>query len=174
MRVTAACDDCGKGKVGTVVEPFSACFREGTYLIEDAEYQKCDSCGRAFFTKQQMDSLQKKAAAAARRAQGLLTPQEIKGFRSLYGLSQAALEAILGVSPKSVIRWEKGTVFQNPAVDKFIRVLMDNPELVEQLRPPRRGERAVPKPTRKTPPAVEQRKILTSAPVGCSELALAA
>ncbi|OFW62107.1 MAG: hypothetical protein A2133_05380 [Actinobacteria bacterium RBG_16_64_13] len=142
----------------SVTGPFEATFREGDYAIADAEYQKCDSCGRVYFTKEQLDCLQKKAAAAARAAQGLLTPQEIKAFRCQYELTQTDLESMLGVSAKSVVRWEKGTVFQNAALDKFLRVLIDNPDLVEELRPSRSKEHPVAKPARKVLPALEHER----------------
>ena len=175
MEHPPACEDCGKGKVTTVIRPFEACFRECTYMIEDAEYQECDSCGHGFFTKHQLDTLQKKAAAAARKAQGLLTPQEIKAFRIQQGLTQQELEAILEVSAKTVVRWEKGTVFQSAASNKFLQVLIDNPDLVDQLRPSRSSEQLVAKPTRRNLPALEDEaqptKIVLS---GRHELATAA
>ncbi len=49
------------------------------------------------------------------------------------GLSQHAFEQLLGVGPKTVVRWEKGTVFQNKATDSLLRVVERFPEVVRFL-----------------------------------------
>jgi len=48
-------------------------------------------------------------------------------------MSQAAFEELLGVGPKTVIRWEKGTVFQGATADRLMRLLRTQPELARVL-----------------------------------------
>jgi len=68
-----------------------------------------------------------------RAARGLLTPDEIRDLRRSLGVAQAALERLLGVGPKTVVRWEKGTVFQSATADRLMRLLIAKPELVSLL-----------------------------------------
>ena len=66
----------------------------------------------------------------AREERGLLTPEEIRRLRTDLGLRQQDLEGILGVGPKTVTRWEKGTVFQSAVADKFMRQIWTHPEIL--------------------------------------------
>jgi hypothetical protein len=40
---------------------------------------------------------------------------------------------LLGTGPKTVVRWEKGTVFQSATADKLMRLLAAKPDLVSLL-----------------------------------------
>jgi transcriptional regulator with XRE-family HTH domain len=71
--------------------------------------------------------------AAIRADLGLLMPKEIKAIRESLDLSQADFELLLGVGQKTVVRWEKGTVFQNRATDTLLRALRDVPGVAEYL-----------------------------------------
>jgi len=77
-----------------------------------------------------MDDAQRAASNQIREEDGLLLPGDILDIRSRYSLSQADLERVLGVGPKTVVRWERGTVFQNKATDTLLRVLREFPEVV--------------------------------------------
>ena len=48
----------------------------------------------------------------------------------MLGLSQADLEKTLGIGPKTVVRWEKGTVRQSRAADLLLRILAAHPRHV--------------------------------------------
>ena len=130
----ALCDECGRGHFATLVAPRRVPFRGVEYMVADAEYEQCDVCGYVYFTHAQLAELQRKAATQARRDQGLLTPDEIKRLRAKLGLKQTELEMILDVSPKTVTRWERGVVFQNRTADKFMRLLIACPEILDVIR----------------------------------------
>jgi HTH-type transcriptional regulator / antitoxin MqsA len=81
-----------------------------------------------------MEQLQKAAVDQVRDAQGLLRPDEIRALRAaLGGISQTRLEHLLGVGAKTVVRWEKGTVFQSATADRLMRLLRAMPELAGVL-----------------------------------------
>lgn len=80
-----------------------------------------------------LDELQIRANELIRKEEGLLFPQQIEGIRNQLGLTQPQFERLLGVGPKTVVRWEKGTVFQNSATDSLLRVLRDVPEAAAYL-----------------------------------------
>jgi len=62
-----------------------------------------------------------------------MSPQDIRGIRERLGLTQHAFEKLLGVGPKTVVRWEKGTVFQNGSTDSLLRVIDALPEAARFL-----------------------------------------
>jgi HTH-type transcriptional regulator / antitoxin MqsA len=97
------------------------------------EFMRCRACAEEFYLPGQMDAVQRRASAAIRDEEGLLLPEEIRAMREGLGLSQAEFERLLGVGPKTVVRWEKGTVFQNKATDALLRLLNADRENVRRL-----------------------------------------
>jgi HTH-type transcriptional regulator/antitoxin MqsA len=96
-------------------------------------FLRCTGCGEAFYLPGQMDATMRRASEAIRQEEGLLPPDEIRGIRTHLGLTQQAFEQLLGVGPKTVVRWEKGTVFQNRATDSLLRVVAAFPEVTRFL-----------------------------------------
>jgi HTH-type transcriptional regulator / antitoxin MqsA len=94
---------------------------------------RCDECGERFYSPEQMDRAQIAASDEVRREDKLLLPAQIRQIRSKYGFTQAQFERLLGVGPKTVIRWERGTVFQNRSTDALLRVLDALPDAVAYL-----------------------------------------
>lgn len=54
---------------------------------------------------------------------GVLTPAEIRAIRERHGLSRAAFAKITGIGEASLSRWESGINVQNPANDRYLRLL---------------------------------------------------
>jgi putative zinc finger/helix-turn-helix YgiT family protein len=113
--------------------PYEVTIRDRVYTVPDADVAQCDVCGDIFFAPGQSDALQRKGADAARPELGLLTGKEIADFRKSLSLTQAELERAMGVPPKTVARWEIGSVLQSCAADRFLRVLISHPSLVAEL-----------------------------------------
>ena len=57
----------------------------------------------------------------------------VKEFRQKNHLTQVALANILGVSKKTVERWEQGTNKVKGSSAVLLKLLNDNPELLNQL-----------------------------------------
>lgn len=96
--------------------------------VVEVESLRCDSCDESFYTPEQALVAQRAAAAELRRQEGLLTPEEIRATRERFALTQSEMERLLGVGSKTVVRWERGTVFQNRSTDQLLRVLGAVPE----------------------------------------------
>jgi len=108
--------------------------RMGTRPISfEDEFYKCSNCGEKFYDGNMADESFRRAAAAVRREDGLLAPEEIREIRTLYGLTQADLERLIKGGEKTVVRWERGTVAQNATADTLLRILRDHPEVVARL-----------------------------------------
>jgi len=101
-------------------------------MIHD-EFYRCSSCGEAFYDGFMAEEHNRRTAAAIRAEDGLLQPEEVRAIRTSYGLSQAALETLIGSGEKTVVRWERGTTAQNATADTLLRVLRDHPEVVARL-----------------------------------------
>lgn len=97
------------------------------------ELYRCQECDEAWYTPAQMNRAQQLAADEIRAEEGLLTPGAIRGIREALDLSQADFEHLLGFGPKTVGRWERGTVIPNASSDLLIRVVGSFPEVVRFL-----------------------------------------
>lgn len=98
-------------------------------------FAQCQRCGEVYTALGEGDAIYRAACDVVREREGLLTPAEIVELREQLALTQAQLEAILRVGPKTVVRWERGTVFQSKAADTLLRTLRDVPEARTYLIP---------------------------------------
>jgi len=135
------CAACG-GAVEVCAEAISTELRGVTIRVDGVEHGRCRSCGEVYLTLDAADFVQLEAARRLRRVRGLLTPDEIRTIRTSLGLSQAGFERLLGTGPKTVVRWEKGTVFQSATADGLMRLLAARPELAALLERDQAGETA--------------------------------
>lgn len=126
------CAVCGELSASLVREERAVSIGRRTAVVED-EHLRCDGCGSEYATPEQMDRTQQRAVSTIRAEEGLLTPEEILRIRRRYGLSQAQLEALLRTGPKTVVRWERGTVFQSAAADTLLRLLDRDPNVARTL-----------------------------------------
>ncbi len=104
--------------------------REVTFVDR---FYRCPECGEVFYTFDMADDSLRRATVVIRAEDGLLAPEEIAALRDCWGLTQAAMERLIGAGAKTVVRWEKGTVAQNRTADTLLRVLGANSAAVEWL-----------------------------------------
>jgi HTH-type transcriptional regulator / antitoxin MqsA len=128
-----SCGECG-GKVSVSHDPISIEVRGETITVPDIEHGVCRTCGEVYLDLPGIQRLQQEAVRRAKEARGLLTAGEIRDLRRSLALSQTGFERVLGTGPKTVVRWEKGTVFQSATADRLMRLLWARPDLVSLLR----------------------------------------
>jgi HTH-type transcriptional regulator/antitoxin MqsA len=126
------CGECG-GRVSESCGPISFDVRGESIAVPDIEHGLCDRCGEEYLTLEASERLQQEAIRLSKHARGLLSPGEIRSLRRSLGMSQVAFEHLLGVGPKTVVRWEKGTVFQSATADRLMRLLIVKPQLAATL-----------------------------------------
>jgi len=80
------------------------------------------------------DEADQEISAAFRRKAGLLAPEEIRQGRERLSLTQKQFANLLGVGEATVSRWETGAQIQQRALDRFLRVCLASPAVVELLR----------------------------------------
>ena len=127
------CPTCESANVRTVAARRTVRARDGRVLPYRDRLTACSACGERFYTHEQALASGRSEAGAVRHYEGLLTPSEIRAIRETYGLTQDDLERLLRVGPKTVVRWEKGTVCQSAAVDTLLVLLRDEPAVVSRL-----------------------------------------
>ena len=115
------CAECGSA-VSTSWHTHT--FRYGTgELAADLTVRlpvcRCDNCD---FDYLDHEGERIKHEAVCRHL-GVLTPSEIRNIRERHGLSRAAFAKITGIGEASLSRWEGGIKVQNPANDRYLRLL---------------------------------------------------
>lgn len=79
----------------------------------------CVSCGAGSYGP---EAAELKHDAVCRH-HGVLTPREIRALRKGHGLSRADFASLTGLGQASLHRWENGILIQNPANDRYLRLL---------------------------------------------------
>lgn len=124
---------CGKKAARWSDEPLTFEIHGRMYAAEGFVHEHCDACGEDTLDAGQMDAVQRVVTDAARADLGRLSSDEIHQLRHDLGLTQAELEAQLGVGTGTVGRWERGTVLQGATADRLMRLLWAHPELLPEL-----------------------------------------
>ena len=127
--------DCVRcpGSVSRRESSFSVSYGARESVFVPGNYATCDRCGEVYLAPGEGDALHRKASEVVREREGLLSSAEIRAIREDLGLSQSRFEHLLGVGPKTVVRWEKGTVFQNRTTDTLLRLIRDMPAVRRRL-----------------------------------------
>jgi HTH-type transcriptional regulator/antitoxin MqsA len=136
MKITH-CLICGRGPIREVERDWHIRVKGAEVTVPGDRVTHCDSCGEDFYTGAQAQTSDRRLADVRRRNEGLLTGEEILRVRQAASLSQAQLEAALGVGAKTVVRWEKGTAVQSKAADDVLRLIAldrDNLRFLAEIR----------------------------------------
>lgn len=120
-RTHPTCPVC-EGRLAHIAELRDVTVGRRVVRVLD-RFARCTDCGEELYAPGQMEATQRRASDLIRKEDGLLLPEEIRAIRDGLGLTQRAFERLLGVGPKTVVRWERGTVFQNQATDSLLRVI---------------------------------------------------
>lgn len=131
MKTGEQCHVCGRHAT-SVRTPIEIRVRKRAATV-NAERMRCDDCGAEFYLPGQMSAAQNAAADRMRAEDGLLAPHQVREIRERFALTQAQMETLLGVGPKTVVRWERGHVFQNSATDALLRVITAVPAAAAYL-----------------------------------------
>ena len=91
--------------------------------------RQCRSCDTTFLDH---EAEQIKHEALCRHF-GVLTPQEISAIRQRNHLSRAAFAELTGLGEATLSRWEKGSLIQTHANDRYLKLLA-KPGGIDRLR----------------------------------------
>lgn len=143
------CPVCGGAEISLERQEGTVRTGKDSYVPAWEEFSRCGTCGEEFVTQEQSAANSRAYVAAVRKAQGLVSADEIRDARLRLGMSQSEFENALGVGRKTVVRWERGTVFPSNAANGLLWLASRHPAVFleyasrhsSQARPSgRRGE----------------------------------
>ena len=104
------CEECGREvetKIVTKTESYTVC---GENIEVDAQVLVCVDCDEEFYCEELDSATLVRAYNEYRKKHKLLSPEEIKSIRDLYGLSQRSFAKLLSWGDKTVRRYENGSI----------------------------------------------------------------
>lgn len=126
------CPGCEKeAKINIVKRPEGIDIRGETIEVE-AQYYQCQKCGVEFENTREPDALEA-AYREYRLRHKMLQPEDIRGWRKSYGITQKELCALLGWGGATLSRYENGAL-QDETHEKMLRMAMDPHNLLNLIR----------------------------------------
>lgn len=126
------CEHCGGFRPSHIEEREETLKVRGELITVRGSLRICDVCGNVMWDEELDGALITKAYNEYRRRHGLLMPEEIRAIREKYNLSQDAAAKLLGWSPATFVRYEKGAL-QEASHDELLRRMRDDVEWVRDL-----------------------------------------
>ena len=140
---------CLCGSEGQLVSaPREIAIGHWSATVED-NFLRCPDCGEEWYLPGQMAATQKRAAAVIREKHRIMSPERIRALRIRMGLTQISLEELLGVGPKTVTRWERGSVVPGAPVSRLLELLESDPYTAVRLRDMHKAKLSKSVPTRR-------------------------
>jgi putative zinc finger/helix-turn-helix YgiT family protein len=127
------CECCPTGQLKTQFrqETIEHESESGTISIpaDRVPVSVCDTCGSIFVTAETARVRHEYVC----RAIGAITPAEIRAIRDRHGLSQSEFSRVTKFGEASISRWERGRLLPSPSNNKYLKLLLHHPRVVEWL-----------------------------------------
>ncbi len=128
------CPLCGNGFLDDEICDHETYVKDGAHnvklILKDLPVKRCSSCKEEFLPKESLERVQ----LEKHKKLGILSNDQLKALRKKLGYSQEEMADLLGVGKKSYLRWENGLYLQNKAMDRYIRLIAENPENLRLLK----------------------------------------
>lgn len=134
--VNQNCPECKNGLLIERTGEYETVYRDRNerslrLKVPGVTWLECENCGDTILDDRAISKIE----TARREAIGLLSPDDIRAFRTSLHKTQSGMSALLGIGEKTYTRWESGAFVQSEAFDRYLRLLMENHEnLVLLLR----------------------------------------
>ncbi len=125
------CPNCEKETELELVRTKEVVEVRGEAIEVDVEYFKCAECGADFVNTRGPDALVL-AYREYRHRRDMLQPEQIRGWRKQYGLTQNELSKILGWGGVTLSRYENGAL-HSKAHEKILRLAMESHNLIKLI-----------------------------------------
>ena len=125
------CSMCGTGVVREHEEFNTFTWGSMPPFTAPIPVLRCEACSYAF-TDGRTDAIE--AEAVRRFKAGRLSPSKVREIRKRLSLSRKELAELTQFGIASVKRWETGSIIQNHSADRILRLLDDDPSIVDRLR----------------------------------------
>lgn len=127
------CPDCHIGtlKLETYSDQFE--YRDQQLVVDGLQCWTCDHCGVEIIRPDQIRHGDRLFADARRRADGLLTGDEIVQTRKALGLTQRQASELFGGGANAFSKYERGEVTQSVSMDRLMKLVARFPALLGSL-----------------------------------------
>ena len=123
------CPNCEKETEIEKIEGDEEILVRGEPVKVNSNYYLCHECGEEFENTRDTSSLSE-AYREYRRRHVMLQPEEIRGWRKKYGLTQKELAGLLGWGDVTLSRYENGAL-QVDAHEKVLRLALEPHNLLK-------------------------------------------
>jgi len=127
------CPNCGNETMLTSYEKDEEVIVRGEPISFSVRILRCEECGDEFYNLGEQDDHLALAYREYRKKHSMVQPEEIRDFRSRYGLTQQELSRLLGCGGATISRYENGAL-QDLAHDKVLRLAMDPENLLRLIQ----------------------------------------
>lgn len=127
-KISYSCPFCDEEHEISIIQEKTKALVNNTPVEYEEVYYHCSIEDEKFVPKEILNKNLLAAKDSYRTLNGLLTSQEIKEVRNLYGLSQKEFANLLGWGDVTIQRYEKKSI-QDETYDQKIRSVKDNPKL---------------------------------------------
>ena len=127
-----ACPVCGSMNIDTHWRHDDYTYGSGESAVTlpvHLPVRNCNSCAFEYLDHE-AESLYHNAVC---QHLGVLNPKEVRDIRYRLGMSRASFANITGLGAATLARWENGSVIQNRANDRYLRLLA-TPGIIGQLK----------------------------------------
>jgi len=121
---TTNCPVCVIGELSMLNATDGIQYKNQTLTVQ-VEYCVCAQCGEEMILPEQIKRNDCRMRDAWRKADGLLTGEEIVALRKKLGLTQQQASQMFGGGQNAFSKYERGEVTQSEAMDKLMRLALE-------------------------------------------------
>lgn len=133
-KVSTKCSTCNERTVALVTIPYDTLiFHDGKHYdihVPDLMTPKCANCGQLYFDQESSEQVNR----ALRAKVGLMQPDEIRQTRETLNLEPQAIAEMLCIPISIYASWEEGGFLPLRSQDRLLRLVLERPEVRQQLR----------------------------------------
>jgi len=134
LKENMQCPICANGILKKEQKKHEVQYKDKKTIIDNLDVLVCTTCHDGFYTKKSERKINIVFADMKRKEENLLTSKEIKEIRKQNYLTQEELSVLLGMSLKTIARYENGTIIQGRSTDILLRLLRDYPATIKFLK----------------------------------------
>jgi HTH-type transcriptional regulator/antitoxin MqsA len=128
------CPVCGQPALKPAIYSNTFKHNDRDLVVDGLEGYDCSSCKSEPIFPEQIRRNERRIREAKRRADGLLSGNEIREAREQLGLSQQEAATIFGGGTNGFSKYERGETAQSVAMDRLLRLVMADPSKLDELR----------------------------------------
>lgn len=129
------CPVCGEPGLKAITYSDTFQHNGGGLVVDGLEGYECATCkSEPMIFTEQIRRNERRIREAKRRADGLLSGNQIREAREQLGLSQQEAATIFGGGTNGFSKYERGETAQSVAMDRLLRLVMADPSKLDELR----------------------------------------